>query len=78
MLLSKMLNVFESFETKVDKLTNFQLDPNFRSETFSNFITFLCCKFEDFELDYTFANEYTEKQLNNFVRNAMLQIQKYL
>jgi hypothetical protein len=41
---SKTLDTVESFETKVDNLTDFQPDPDFRSERFrfSSFITFLC------------------------------------
>ena len=69
---SKTLDTVESFETKVEKLKDFHPDPDFISERFSSFVAFLCRQSEDFE-DY-----YTEEELRDFVRNAMLQIQEYL
>ena len=50
---SKTLDTVESFETKVEKLKDFQPDPDFRSERFSSFVIFLCHQSEDFEDYYT-------------------------
>jgi hypothetical protein len=81
---SKTLDAVESFETKVDKLTDFQ--PDIRSNGFGCFISFLYRESEAFEPNSTFvelniireSHDYTEEKLRDSVRNILLEIQKHL